>query len=546
MSNGKRQYYTYLGIIFFSNLVFIVTAIFLPLSTFNLIIIGLPQFRDTCFVLIRIVSLLFSRHDRRKHKDTPRTIISVIPAYKEDPSDVLNTINSLSMPQNMNDVVQSGMVIISDGFMDYHEILGHIVRVYTFTYETYKRETNTCDVFLGRTSGGVEVLVFKKKKNAGKKDSLILMDDVLILEHERENKFNIARQIVLEVFGIDHIDFIFHTDADTVLGDDCLERLSTIMLGNKKIAGVCGLVLVEKKKGFWNYFQAYQYSYGQIIRKATESVWGKVTCIPGCIGMVNVNHDAIVQACDRYNKLPSKDFIFQYKNRLQGTDRRYTNCVLQHSKDTYILLDMQSVSFTEPPQSFSHFRSQRKRWTSNAITGNFFLVFGKNIPFYTRMNCFVDIVRIHTSFTRFASTIQFFMNINDVEQQQVVMLFVVIALPYLFFLCSIVYLFKIDYVCFLLLGSFMSKIASPFITLYIFTYAMIYFNDLTWGKTHGTEKNEQEEHHEEPEQKNDDDTQCDTLVQREYLDETHRTDTDLSTIEYITAQTNDDTFFSTL
>lgn len=247
-----------------------------------------------------------------------------------------------------------------------------------------------------------------------------------------------------------------------------------------------------------------------MIRKATESLWGKVTCLPGCITMVRAHHPAVVAACDRYNKLPSSNFIFQVKNRLQGTDRRYTNCVTQFSSDTYLVVDMWSDCYTVPPQSMDHFRSQRKRWTSNAITGNWFLMFGSNVPWYTRCLCAIDIFRIHTSVTRFCCTIQFFTALarkgGSLTAVQLVMLGLVIALPYLFFLSTIVSRGK--YGLFLLAGSIVSKICSPFVTIYIFVYAMVSagwsssilslisvsvflfqlnFADLTWGKTHGSQ-----------------------------------------------------------
>jgi hypothetical protein len=205
--------------------------------------------------------------------------------------------------------------------------------------------------------------------------------------------------------------------------------------------------------------------------------------------MVRAQHPAVVAACDRYNKLPSSNFIFQIKNRLQGTDRRYTNCVTQYSADTYLVVDMWSDCFTVPPQSMDHFRSQRKRWTSNAITGNWFLMFGSNVPVYTRILCGIDLFRIHTSVTRFCCTVQFFLALGregaELTAVQLSMLGVVLALPYLFFLSTIVT--RGRYGAYLFVGSLLSKLCSPFITVYIFLYAMQNFADLTWGKTHGSQ-----------------------------------------------------------
>jgi len=379
------------------------------------------------------------------------------------------------------------MVIVSDGFLDYHEIINDLHEITAFDYTTYKREDNSCSILLGDYKG-TPVVVAKKAKNAGKKDSLVVTDDIFVEHH-----FEKIKTTILQEFDMDSCDFVFHTDADSVIGPNSFRRMTNILLSNDRIAAVAGLVLVPFESfatsGFWNLFQGFQYYYGQVIRKATESLWGKVTCLPGCITMVRAQHPAVIAACDRYNKLPSSSFIFQVKNRLQGTDRRYTNCVAQHSRDTYLVVDMKSDCFTVPPQSMEHFRSQRNRWTSNAITGNWFLIFGTNVRWYTRALCTVDVFRIHTSVTRFACTIQFFMALfggeADITPFQIAMLILVLALPYMFFLSTIVKRGK--YGAFLLVGSIISKLFSPFITIYIFLYAMINFNDLTWGKTHGSQ-----------------------------------------------------------
>ena len=65
------------------------------------------------------------------------------------------------------------------------------------------------------------------------------------------------------------------------------------------------------------------------------------------------------------------------------------------------------------------------------------------------------------------------------------MIVLVLALPYVFFVSTI--LPRGRYGLFLFAGSMLSKLFSPFITIYIFLYAMYYFNDLNWGKTHGSQ-----------------------------------------------------------
>jgi chitin synthase len=491
----KFQHKVYMFIVSFFNIGFVVSGAFFPLGTMNIIIVGLPHFRDLLYIFLRItfsrckfVSWSTRSKKSMKAKEKVANVVAIIPAYKEDPEEVELTLASISS-QIEKDHLHVAQVIVSDGFLDYHEIIDDLREIVRFPYTTYKREKNSCSIMVGYYKG-VKVAVAKKRKNAGKKDSLVLTDDIFIKGDEH---FGQVRDAILREFDMESCDYIFHTDADSVIGPNAFRRLVNALISNEKIAAVAGLVLVPFESfsgtGFWNFFQGFQYYYGQVVRKASESLWGKVTCLPGCITMVRAQHPAVVAACDRYNKLPSSNFIFQVKNRLQGTDRRYTNCVTQYSADTYLVVDMWSDCFTVPPQSMEHFRSQRKRWTSNAITGNWFLMLGTSVPWYTRCLCAVDIFRIHTSVTRFCCTIQFFYALIGVgatlTNLQIAMLALVIALPYCFFLSTIVTRGK--YGAFLLAGSLISKVFSPFITIYIFVYAMLNFADLTWGKTHGSQ-----------------------------------------------------------
>ena len=485
----KFQHKIYMGIIAVVNLAFIINGVLFPLAAMNIIIVGTPHFRDLLYMLLRVI---FSRckfvswsadaadssssrgrksNKRQRIRKRKANVVAVIPAYKEDPEEVELTLNSIG--SQVDDNMRIAQVIVSDGFLDYHEIIDELHEIVSFPYTTYKRDKNRCSILMGYYKG-MKVCVAKKKKNAGKKDSLVVTDDIFI---KRDEHFSKIQDAILQEFHMESCDYIFHTDADSVIGDGAFRRMINALESNEKIAAVAGLVLVPfesfSKTGFWNFFQGFQYYYGQVIRKATESLWGKVTCLPGCITMVRAQHPAVVAACDRYNKLPSSNFIFQIKNRLQGTDRRYTNCVTQYSADTYLVVDMWSDCFTVPPQSMDHFRSQRKRWTSNAITGNWFLMFGSNVPIYTRILCGIDIFRIHTSVTRFCCTVQFFLALGmkgaDLTTLQLTMLALVLILPYIFFLSTIINRGK--YGGFLFVGSIISKICSPFITVYIFLYA---------------------------------------------------------------------------
>lgn len=473
----NRQHTLYVSFIVLLNGCLITLGVTSPVGLINMFVVGITHFRDTLFVLIRILFKPCVKIQADEDDDKSlRNVLCVIPTYKEEPKEVTATLNSL-IAQEETSLVHRRIVMVCDGFLRFGEIFSSMILIESFKYKTYKQKLNQVSIFFC-TYNGFDLILILKHENAGKKDSLILIDNIFV-----DSTFKEIRHVLLKFFNIAAFHFIFHTDADSVISPNTLRRHSKIMQTNPKISGVTGIVMVPQKYRFWSLFQGFQYYYGQLIRRLTESMWGKPSCMPGCTNMVNINHDCIIKASSRYQKLPSRTHIFQVKNRLQGTDRRYTNCVLQHSKDVRLVTDEKAHCFTEPPQSFEHFRSQRKRWTSNAITGYFFLLTGTNIPFHVKFLACIDLFRIHTCVTRLVSTALLMTHITDLQNIQIIMMVLVFGIPYFYFFY---YAVKLKwYGLFLLTGSVVSKFASPFITVYNFLYCVYHFTDISWGLAHG-------------------------------------------------------------
>jgi len=477
----ELQHALYILIVFALNLFLTCLGVFSPVGAINVLVVGVTQMRDTIFVIIRIIFKPFVKQSPEEDEESLdlRNVLCVVPTYKEEANEVCVTLDSL-VEQEESKLVHKRIIMVCDGFFRYNEIFSSMVLIETFQYKTYKQKLNEVNAFFA-TYKNSEIIVLLKSENAGKKDSLILIDSIFV-----DFTFVKIRHVLLKFYNIAHFNYIFHTDADCYLSPNTIRRSSRVLASNAKISGCTGIVLVPKEYCFWSLYQGFQYYYGQLIRRLTESYWGKPTCMPGCTNMINVGHDCIIEAASRYQKLPTKNYIFQIKNRLQGTDRRYTNCVLQYSKDVRIVTDSASHCFTIPPQSFRHFRSQRKRWTSNAITGYYFLLTGENLPWYVRLLAFIDLFRIHTSITRLISTGILLSHIHEVKLAQLIGMLVVFGIPNIFFFFHLIK-FKgpKGYSLFLFTGGILSKFVSPFISVYMFLYCLFYFTDVSWGKTHG-------------------------------------------------------------
>jgi len=78
-------------------------------------------------------------------------------------------------------------------------------------------------------------------------------------------------------------------DADTRVMKDSLNRMVACMIHDSKIMGICGETQLESEKRSWvTMIQGYEYFISHHLSKAFESLFGSVTCLPGCFSMYRV------------------------------------------------------------------------------------------------------------------------------------------------------------------------------------------------------------------------------------------------------------------
>ncbi|KAF8797409.1 fungal chitin synthase [Phlegmacium glaucopus] len=89
------------------------------------------------------------------------------------------------------------------------------------------------------------------------------------------------------VIGIDpaFYEYVFTVDADTTVTPDSLNRLVASSIDESKIIGICGETKLTNEEGSWSRWtmiQVYEYYISYHLSKAFESLFGSVTCLPGC------------------------------------------------------------------------------------------------------------------------------------------------------------------------------------------------------------------------------------------------------------------------
>ena len=84
-------------------------------------------------------------------------------------------------------------------------------------------------------------------------------------------------------------EFLFQIDADTVVAPDSATRMIATFLHDTKLIGVCGeTALSNAKASFITMMQVYEYYISHNLTKAFESLFGSVTCLPGCYSMYRI------------------------------------------------------------------------------------------------------------------------------------------------------------------------------------------------------------------------------------------------------------------
>ncbi|PNP37195.1 hypothetical protein TGAMA5MH_10912 [Trichoderma gamsii] len=218
-----------------------------------------------------------------------------------------------------------------------------------------------------------------KPGNRGKRDSQILLMSFLNRVHHRSPMNPLELEMfnqINNVIGVDPelYEYLLMVDADTCVQEDSLNRLVAACAHNAKIAGICGETSLENdQKSWWTMIQVYEYYISHHMAKAFESLFGSVTCLPGCFTMYRLRtaekgkpliiSDAVIRdysVCD-------VDTLHQ-KNLLSlGEDRFLTTLMTKHFPSMQYKFLAHAQCKTAAPESWSVLLSQRRRWINSTI-----------------------------------------------------------------------------------------------------------------------------------------------------------------------------------
>jgi len=215
--------------------------------------------------------------------------------------------------------------------------------------------------------------------NRGKRDSQLILMRFLNKVHfgspMNPMELEIYHQIK-NVIGVNpsFYEYILQVDADTEVEPLCLNRFISAFTNDKKVIGLCGETsLSNSKKTFITMLQVYEYFISHYLAKAFESLFGSVTCLPGCFSMFRIRtpdtHKPLFVAnsvLEDYSE--NRVDTLHTKNLLHlGEDRYLTTLVLKHFGNYKTIFVRDAKAMTTAPEDLGVLLSQRRRWINSTV-----------------------------------------------------------------------------------------------------------------------------------------------------------------------------------
>ncbi|KAJ7078916.1 glycosyltransferase family 2 protein [Mycena belliarum] len=384
--------------------------------------------------------------------------------------------------------------------------------VYAGHYTVAGRRTPT--VVVVKCGTEAEAASDRKPGNRGKRDSqLILMnffsrvtynDRMTPLEFDLFRKLHILMGVTPDFFEV-----CLMVDADTTVFPESLRHLVNCMHHDQMIMGVCGETRIANKRTSWvTAIQVFEYFISHHLAKAFESVFGGVSCLPGCFSMFRLK--ARKSTGDDWVPLIIKpEIVKEYSQSvvttlhqknllLLGEDRFLTTILIRTFPNRKMMFLPQARCRTIVPDTFSVLLSQRRRWINSTIHNLMELVLVRNLCgtfcFSMQFVVFMDLlgtvvlpIAIALTYILIAGTALHPPNTFE-EAIPVILLVAVLGLPAVLIMITTG---KIVYVFWMLIY----LIALPVWNFLLPVYAFWHFDDFSWGETRKVEGEQKDKGH---------------------------------------------------
>ena len=429
------------------------------------------------------------------------------------PDIVLGMMKELVTPAE--EVQAHSYVAIADGHKR-HNMAKVYAGFYAYDSETVEpsKQQRVPMVLIAKTGNPLE-RNDAKPGNRGKRDSQIVLMSFLQKVMFDERMTTLEYEFFNSVWrctGVppDRYETVLCVDADTKVFPDSLTRMNACMVNDTEIMGLCGETKIANKSETWvtmiqggSAFGArltavFEYYISHHNTKAFESVFGGVTCLPGCFSMYRIK----APKGDRGYWVPilaNPDIVEHYSENvvdtlhkknllLLGEDRYLSTLMLKTFPKRKMVFCPQAVCKTIVPDTFRILLSQRRRWINSTIHNLFELVLVRDLCgtfcFSMQFVVFMDLVGTMVlpaaiSFTLYIIIIAILPNsVTHMAKPTIslILLAFILGLPALLIVITSR---KIAYVGWMLIY----LCSLPIWNLVLPAYSFWHMDDFTWGET---------------------------------------------------------------
>ncbi|KAJ2986742.1 hypothetical protein NUW58_g4883 [Xylaria curta] len=419
----------------------------------NSFFIGIPDFRDSprcqtinyfllaftiliaTIIVVKFVSAL-QFGSKRRPSPQDKFVICQVPAYTEGEDSLRKALDSLTALQYDNKrklicVICDGVIVGAGNDRPTPKIVLDILGVdpkvdppalpfksvgtgsdqlnYGKVYSgLYEFEGNVVPYIVIVKVGKESEQTKSKPGNRGKRDSQVMLMSFLNRVHHRAPMNPLELEIFHQINNIIGVDpelyeYMLMVDADTCVREDSLNRLVAACANNSKIAGICGeTALQNEERTWWSMIQVYEYYISHHLSKAFESLFGSVTCLPGCFTMYRLRTAdrgkplIIADSVIREYSICNVDTLHKKNLLALGEDRFLTTIMTKHFPHMSYKFIPDAYCQTAAPETWSVLLSQRRRWINSTIHNLFELMLLKDLCgfccFSMRFVVFIDLI----------------------------------------------------------------------------------------------------------------------------------------------------------
>ncbi|CEP63538.1 chitin synthase CHS3 LALA0_S08e04786g [Lachancea lanzarotensis] len=222
-----------------------------------------------------------------------------------------------------------------------------------------------------------------KPGNRGKRDSQIILMSFLQRLTFEERMTVFEYQLLKNIWQItglmsEFYELVLMVDADTKVFPDSLTHMAAEMVKDPEIMGLCGETKIANKTDSWvSWIQVFEYYISHHQAKAFESVFGSVTCLPGCFSIYRIKSP---KGPDGYwvPLLSNPDIVERYSDNdtgslhkknllLLGEDRYLSSLMLRTFPKRKQVFLSKAACKTIVPNQLKVLLSQRRRWINSTV-----------------------------------------------------------------------------------------------------------------------------------------------------------------------------------